>query len=344
MSTTYEKKTIDPKYKHMPWIEKYRPRTLENVILTEGARTELNNIIETKDIPNLIITGPPGIGKTTTMGCLARYLYGSYAKDAVLELNASDDRGIKSVQNDVESFCKKALYYRKEDEGKYANHKLIILDEGENITDKAQHLISKLMEDYHVVSEKCRTPTRFAFTCNASSGVIESIQSRCKILRYVKLTSDMIVKKLEEICEKEKIEYNNEGLISIATLCQGDMRHAINLLQLVYNKSDEINAETVNDICEKPQPIIIKEILQDCLNKKFKDALEKVIKLKRAGYSGIDIVLSIFNTLKLPLTNDISDENKMKIIKKVCDYSFHMSKGMDTDIQLTSCIAELCRI
>jgi replication factor C subunit 2/4 len=177
----------------IPWIEKYRPVKIEDVIADENILTEINNIIKTKNIPNMIFTGTPGIGKTTSILCIARKLYGPYMKDAVLELNASDERGIKTINNGIiGDFCNHKMPYKDEDIGKYANHKLIILDESDNMTEKVLPVISNLMDMHH------RT-TRFVFTCNTSSKIIESIQSRCKIIRFTRLNIDMIADRLENI-------------------------------------------------------------------------------------------------------------------------------------------------
>ena len=162
--------------KTIPWIEKYRPKTLDDLIVDEITLTKLRSIIERSDMPNIIITGMPGIGKTTTILCLAHSLLGKYYKDAVLELNASDDRGIKTVQNTINSFCKKKMQIAKN----VRKHKIILLDEADNMTEKAQKLIGNLMEKYGET-------TRFAFTCNTSNDINETIQTKCIILRYKRI-------------------------------------------------------------------------------------------------------------------------------------------------------------
>src|ERR1700744_3148564 len=168
--------------KRTPWIEKYRPKSIYDLILDKKMFDKIKKIIDDKDMPNIIIMGVPGIGKTTTIKCIARGLFGKFVNDAVLELNASDDRGIKAVQETIMNFCKKKLDLNEDDNGdqckiipkikKYADHKIIILDEADNMTIKAQSQINNLMEKYHKT-------TRFAFTCNISEDIIESIQSRC---------------------------------------------------------------------------------------------------------------------------------------------------------------------
>lgn len=323
------------KYELIPWVEKYRPTVIDDLVMDDALKATITKIIEQKDMPNLILNGTPGIGKTTTAKCIANAYYGKYYKDAVLELNASDDRGKKSVQNDIDTFCTHMLSYPDGEEKRYSHHKLVILDEADNITEKAQYLISTIIEKHY-------KNTRFIFTCNTSSDVIESIQSKCKILRYTRIDDGKLINRLKDICSIENVHYDSDGLQTIATLSQGDMRHAINLLQLVYNRSDKITTSNVNEACDKPQPIIIKDILEECIKGNLKESVTKTINLKKTGYSGIDIILGIITTLKLQMSSTINIDHKMIIMKTISKYAYNMSKGVDTDLQLSSCIAEIC--
>jgi replication factor C subunit 2/4 len=320
----------------LPWIEKYRPKRTADIVLEPNVKREITNILTNRDLPNIIITGTPGVGKTTTLLCIASQLYGKYFSDAVLEINASDDRGIKSVQTTMTDFCSTVLGYSDEDAKKYSPHKLVILDEADNITEKAQHLIGTLMEKFHAT-------TRFAFTCNTSSYIIGSIQSKCKILRYMRIDNVQIINRLKFILDIEKVKYEDDALHSIAYMSSGDMRHAINLTQMTYNRFNSVCIDNVNSICTLPQPIFIKEILLECLSKDFRKSLKHIYALKHSGYTGSDILLGVIGTLKLPLAVDISEKDKMNIINIVCRYLYNISKSMDTDIQLSSCIAELCK-
>ncbi len=178
--TEQQSKQINKKIKQqLPWIEKYRPKTIDDIYLDTYTSIKMKKIIQDKNMPNIILTGMSGVGKTTTIKCIASGLYGIYADRVVLELNASDERGSKTADELIAGFCKLKYDIPKTTE-KYAQHKLIILDEADNLTEKAQHLINKKMEEYH-------SSTRFAFTCNNSTGIISAIQSRCIILRYVNI-------------------------------------------------------------------------------------------------------------------------------------------------------------
>ena len=177
----------------IPFSDKYRPKRLNELIIDDIIYNKLKNIIDSKDVPNMIFTGKSGVGKTSSIHCIARSIYPKSGLDAVIESNASDDRGIKFVQDTIQNFCKRKIIYQ---DG-YAKHKLIILDEADNITPKAQRLINSIMEN--------NPNTRFVFTCNTSSDIIESIQSRCIIIRFiiyimcVNLNKSPMMKKLSNI-------------------------------------------------------------------------------------------------------------------------------------------------
>ena len=146
-----------------------------------------------------------GSGKTTTILCIAKMLYGKYFKDTVLELNASDDRGIKTINSGViGNFCHFKLPYTDEDKDKYCKHKLIILDESDNMTEKVLPIISMLMDTYY-------NTTRFVFTCNSSAEINETIRTKCRIWRYGQLSNELIIERLKIICENEDVKYTKQG-------------------------------------------------------------------------------------------------------------------------------------
>jgi len=319
----------------MPWIEKYRPKLIHDVILDSGTQSKISNIIEEFEMPNIIITGTPGVGKTTTIKCIARSFYGKYMKDYVLELNASDERGIKTVQDTIIDFCKKKIIINDSQNIKCAEHKMIILDEADNMTQKAQRLINTLMEKYHKT-------TRFAFTCNNSHDIIESIQSRCIIFRYHRVDKNSVVANLKKICAAEQIPHEDDALEEIAIYSQGDMRNAINNLQLTYNSCNgEIIVDGVRKMCDKPQPFIIRDILNHCVKGDIKQALTSTIHLKTSGYSGSDIMLAMINTIKLSEHLEFNEATKIKLMEHVAKTAYIISKGIDTNLQLSGCIASM---
>jgi replication factor C subunit 2/4 len=320
----------------VPWVEKYRPSKIEDLSIDENIMNKIKQIIHEKNMPNIIITGAPGIGKTTTILCLAQALLGKYTKTEFLELNASDNRGVKAV-NETINFYKKTINIPENIKNQYANHKIILFDEADSITHKAQHLINNLMEKYH-------NTVRFCFTCNSSSDIIEAIQSRCIIFKYLQQTENQIINKLKIICNKESIilSENDEALRIISMASQGDLRQGINNLQLIYNSYGIINVENIEKLCDRPHPLIIKKIFTECKNKNIRIALIDIKKLIHIGYSASDITFNMLLNIKT-LSNTILDE-KIKIIfmDKISKSLFIMSKGLDTSIQLTALISSLC--
>jgi replication factor C subunit 2/4 len=330
----------------LPWIEKYRPTKMEDVIMDANTLHKIKKIIENKDMPNIIITGIPGIGKTTTIKCIAKGLYGKHMKKAVLELNASDDRGIKTVDDVITNFCKKSFQIQIQNQipnnlingNVFTKHKMIILDEADNITEKAQHSINKKMEEYNAT-------TRFAFTCNESSDILEAIQSKCIILRYIRLPADKIVERLKYICGEEKITYTIDALKEIAIISQGDLRSAINNLQAVYNGMNNVTAENVYLVCDKPQPTRLQEILKCCKDKNTSKAFNLMGDLTSSGYSNSDIILGFMNVLKFDSTaivaSGMNELDKNYILKKVSKSAYIVSNGVTTNLQLYSLISSI---
>lgn len=318
------------------WIEKYRPKKIEDMLLEDNIKVEINDIIIKKNIPNMILTGTPGIGKTTTLLCIAKKLYGKYFEDMVLEMNASDERGIKLINNgDINAFCTQKLPYSEKEKKNYAPHKLIIFDEADNMTEKALPIISILMDKFYMT-------TRFVFTCNTSSKIIESIQSRCKIIRYIRISTEQITVRLEEILKFENIKYDKKAIKEISQLSCGDMRQAINLLQLISDRFKNVTLDNINILCETPPNNIISDILLN-IKKDIKKTLIILFQLKESGYSVNDIFIGFFNYLKSPNTT-VNEEYKMNILLIVTEYLYNVSKYADTDINLTNFAIDLAKI
>lgn len=310
-----------------PWTEKYRPENIDEVITNKYILKQLQSILETKIMPNMIISGDSGIGKTSTILCIAKNLLSSNYKDYVLELNAADDRGITIIQESITNFCKKSINQS------HNFHKIVLLDEADSLSTKSQHLISNLMDTYN-------NTTRFALTCNDSSSIIESVQSRCYILKYDKLTNEQIYKKLVQICKSEDIPIDKDGLEYIVYSSTGDLRSAINYLQTVYIGFGNVSLDNVCKLCDKPGPIIIKSIINKCGKQDFNGIIKIICKLRDNGYSSKDIILSIIELLKN--YTHITDEIKITYINELCKTYVIICTSINSDLQLFACFAKLC--
>ena len=214
----------------IPWVEKFRPVSLDQVVGNEDTVKRLKIIAKDGNLPNIILAGPPGTGKTTSILCLARELLGANFKGAVLELNASDARGIDVVRNKIKMFAQQKVTLPA------GRHKIIILDEADSMVAGAQQALRRTMELYS-------NTTRFALACNNSSKIIEPIQSRCAIVRYTRLSDAQVLKRLMEVCKSEKVVHTEAGLEALIFTAEGDMRNALNNLQSTHAGFKIVNGE-----------------------------------------------------------------------------------------------------
>lgn len=307
----------------IPWIEKYRPQQLSDMVMNQQLRRKLLNLISLKTIPNIIITGPTGTGKTTTLYCFAKSFINN--PEYLLELNASDNRGMEYISTSITHFCKK----------KSDSKKMIIFDEADNITNKAQHLLINLIDQYNY-------NTIFTFTCNESNKIIESIQNRCLMLYFSPICNENIIERLKYLCISENIEYDMQGLSAISYISNGDIRYAINNLEATYYCYTKIIDVNVYNLCYQPNPIFISNIIEACINKDIKLVINLYKSLKEQGYCNSDILQSMINILKN--MKGISEALKLKYIKCISDIYLYVVDGIDSDLLMYSYLSKLILI
>lgn len=315
----------------LPWVEKYRPHKLDDIVGNEETIERLKMIVKDGNMPHMIISGLPGIGKTTSVHCLAYELLGpELYQQATLELNASDDRGIEVVRNKIKHFAQTKILLPP------GRHKIIILDEADSMTPGAQQALRRTMEIYS-------NTTRFAFACNQSLKIIEPLQSRCAILRYNKLADDQVLARLLEVAKAEDVKYNSEGLQALIFTAEGDMRQAINNLQSTVAGFGFVNDINVFKIVDQPHPLVIQRILKSCvIDKNIDQAIELLDGLWKKGYSAIDIVTLSFKVAKfLP---GIDEQQRLDLIKEIGIVHMRVLEGVSTYLQLCGLFLKVCNL
>lgn len=302
-----------------PWIEKYRPDRLDQVVGNTEIVSQLRTIAKEGNLPNMILVGPPGTGKTTSMMALAHELLGENFKKATIELNASDDRGIDVVREKIKAFATQKVPLPPN------RHKIVILDEADSMTESAQQAMRIIISDYS-------STTRFALACNDSTKIIEPIQSRCSMLRFAKLKNEEIEERLKKIMDIEKIDYDQSGIQALIETSNGDMRYALNNLQSTFVGFGSIRRDNVYKIVDIPKPEILMKIVELCQNNQMPKALDNIDQLVEDGYTALDIVNVISRIIQEKV--DIKDKTKFSMLKEISMFKMKILDGIDSFVQI----------
>jgi replication factor C small subunit len=314
----------------LPWVEKYRPKKLEEVLGQNTITERLKSYARQRSLPHLLFAGSAGIGKTSCAIALAKELFGQKGfGQNFLELNASDTRGIDVVRGQIKNFARTLAFN--------ADFKIIFLDEADALTADAQQALRRTMEKY---SSTCR----FILSVNFSSKIIEPIQSRCVVFRFLGLKEEDLQKKLEEIAEKEGLEIEDKGLKALVYVAEGDMRKAINVLQGSSTLGKKITEKAVFSVAARARPKEIREMIAFALNHKFLEAREKLDHLMYTyGMSGEDVLLQLYKEVIGMKEKELSSTKKIELVDLIGEYNFRMIEGANERIQLEALLAQFMR-
>lgn len=315
---------LDKEHVNLPWVEKYRPNALDELISHEEIISTIKTFIAHDKLPHLLFYGPPGTGKTSTILACAKELYTPKQYNAmVLELNASDDRGIGIVRGQILNFASTRTIYN-------GGYKLIILDEADSMTNDAQNALRRIME-------KFTENVRFCLIGNYLSKIIPALQSRCTRFRFGPLGAEQILPRLEHVCREENVKITEDGKEALIRLSQGDMRKVINILQSCAMAFDEVTEDNVYTCVGHPLRSDITNIVNWSLNDDFSTAYQNISKLKIfKGLALQDIVTEVHLYIhKLDLPASI----RIQLLIKLSELEQRLMAGCSDKIQLGSFVS-----
>lgn len=309
------------------WVEKYRPQKISDIVnqkdIVGSITALLKNVAE---MPHLLFSGSAGIGKTTLAICLSREILGERWREYTLELNASDERGINMVRERVKKFSRFAGLDTQ------IPFKIIILDEADEMTGDAQTALRRIIED---TSKFCR----FILIANNISKIIEPIQSRCAVFKFTRIEEKDVIAHLKEIAKKEKVKTDDDGLKTIYDYTEGDLRHAINLLQASASLGT-VTEENVKASAGLTRTSDVDVILKLAISGKMTDARNKMIELiKVYGMSESDFLRYLNEALYRT-----KQPNLAEISQAIAEYDYRILSGANPEIQLSALLAQISKL
>ncbi|TFK63014.1 P-loop containing nucleoside triphosphate hydrolase protein [Pluteus cervinus] len=305
---------------NLPWVEKYRPVTLEDVVSHKDITSTIDKFIEKNRLPHLLFYGPPGTGKTSTILAVARKIYGADYRRQILELNASDDRGIDVVREQIKQFAETRTLFSK-------GYKLIILDEADMMTLQAQAALRRVIEHY-------TKNVRFCIICNYVNKITPAIQSRCTRFRFSPLPQTEVEKRVNSVVEAENVKLTDDGKKALLKLSRGDMRRALNVLQACHAAYDTITETEIYNCTGNPHPSDIESIVSSMLSDDFTTSHHMISTLKtERGLALQDLLTGTYEFME---NIEMKPNAKVYLLDQLANIEHRLSTGGSEKIQLSA--------
>ncbi|CAG5103928.1 Oidioi.mRNA.OKI2018_I69.chr1.g1005.t1.cds [Oikopleura dioica] len=313
----------------LPWVEKYRPNKLDDLISHQEIISTIQKFIDNQQLPHLLFYGPPGTGKTSTILAVAKQLYGvKNFKKMVLELNASDDRGIGVVRSEILNFASTASLHCK-------GFKVIILDECDAMTRDAQAALRRVMEKY-------TKNVRFCLICNYLGKLIPAIQSRCTRFRFAPLSKDQMMPRINHVVEEEGINIDQSGMELLLKLAEGDMRRSLNILQASHLAFNKVTEDIVYKVTGRPNRNDIRKLMEWLLNQDIKYCIENIQELMiENGLALNDVLTDLYEEV---CEADLPEIPKAELLSTLADIEYRLNIGASEKIQLAVIVAAFSKV
>lgn len=312
----------------LPWVEKYRPNKLDDLIAHTEIITTIQKFIEKKQLPHLCFYGPPGTGKTSTILAVVKELYGkANLKKMVLELNASDDRGINVVRTEILNFASTSSLHCK-------GFKVIILDECDAMTRDAQNALRRVMEKY-------TKNVRFCLICNYLGKIIPAIQSRCTRFRFAPLSRDQMMPRIKHVIEEEGITIDDNGMNLLLKMAEGDMRRSLNILQTSHLAFGNITEDIVYKVTGRPNSKDIQRMVHWLFNNDIAFCIKSIQEMMiMNGLALNDVITDLHEEV---CSGDFPDLAKAELLIALGDVEYRLNLGASEKIQLAVTVAAFAK-
>lgn len=316
----------------LPWVEKYRPKNLDGIVGNDGVISTIREFVKKRQIPHLLFYGPPGTGKTSTIVAVAREIFGDNYRSKILELNASDDRGIDVVREQIKTFAstRQMFTHNASPSGIDSQFKLVVLDEADAMTNVAQNALRRIIEKYSA-------HTRFCILANYTHKLNPALISRCTRFRFTPVSDEAVREFIQHIVDNEKLDISSEAVDALVKLSQGDMRRNINVLQACAARAEgKIEASDIYACVGSPDPRDIETIVHSMLHDQWPMCIELVNKLKRERGLALADVLTQAGDVFIDI--ELDSKARAKVLSGLADVEYRLSSGGSEKLQTSAMI------